>query len=653
LNDDGSIYRMEDFAMAQGNCFSQEIPPNETSVASGARRADRGRPRGFATRAILLWSILVFGPVAAVPAADSPAETAAAQALHRLLDSEWEWHLVQFPERATELGDHRYDDRVTDQSPAAITARRDHHRVRLAEIHAIDRSKLAGEDRLSWDVLAFNAELDVRGDELYRSVAPGRDLPFSADDSPFQVNQMAGPQFNLPRLTLATRFANEADYRHYLARLNALPVSLQQQRAILEAGRSTGWIPPKIAIARLPGQFASLLNADLTHHPLFAPFQKFPSEVPEATQAGLSAAAAHTIRDVVIPALQGFRDYLATTYVPAGTATLGAMQLPHGADYYAWSLQRYNTTRMSAREIHELGLREVARIDGEMNAAMKEAGFSGTLAEFRTYLRTDKRFQFSSAEEELVAYRDIAKRIDPQLPDLFVELPRLPYGVRAMPAEEGNNAPHYIRGALDGSRAGWFEANTNNLEAWPRWTMDALVLHEAVPGHHLQIARAQELPGIPKLRRAFGNSGYSEGWGLYSEGLGKQLGLYADPYSWFGRLSLEAHRACRLVVDTGMHSLSWSRDKAIEYLIDHAQLDRGFAEAEIDRYLVWPGQATAYKVGEQEILALREKAKSALGPRFDLRRFHNAVLDHGALPLTVLETSIDEWIASEKSTPGP
>jgi uncharacterized protein (DUF885 family) len=609
--------------------------------------------RSFSPRAMLLGGLLVFGPVAAVLAADSPADTAATEVLHRLLDSEWEWRLAQFPERATFLGDHRYDDRVTDQSPSAISARRDHHRAQLAAIRAIDRAQLAGEDRLSWDVMAFNAELDVRGDELYRSVVPHRNLPFSADDSPFLVNQMTGPQFSLPRLTLATRFANEADYRHYLARLNALPVMLQQQRAILEAGRSVGWMPPRVAIARLPDQFASLLKTDLPTNPLFAPFQKIPSEIPQLTQAALSDAAEHTIRDVVVPALQAFRDYLATTYVPAGTATLGATQLPHGADYYAWALQRYNTTRMAAQEIHALGLREVARIDGEMTAAMKEAGFSGTLAEFRTYLRTDKRFQFSTAEEELVAYRDIAKRIDPQLPDLFVELPRLPYGVRAMRAEEGNNAPHYVSGALDGSRAGWFEANTNNLAAWPRWMMDALVLHEAVPGHHLQIARAQELPGLPKLRRAYGNSGYIEGWGLYAEGLGKQLGLYADPYSWFGRLTLEAHRACRLVVDTGMHSLGWSRDKAIEYLIDHAQLDRGFAEAEIDRYLVWPGQATAYKVGEQEILSLREKAKSALGPRFDLRRFHNAVLDHGALPLTVLETSIDEWIASEQSTPGP
>ena len=408
-------------------------------------------------------------------------------------------------------------------------------------------------------------------------------------------------------------------------------------------------MPPKVAVKRLPGQFTALLNPDLARHPLFAPFLAFPAEVPEAVRAELSRAAETTLRQAVLPAVQAFRDYLSQTWLPAATETLAVTNLPQGVEYYALCLRSSTTTGMSAREIHELGRKEVARIDAELRSVLKETGFAGTLGEFRAFLRTDPRFQFTNADQELVAFRDIAKRVDPLLPNLFAELPRLPYGVRPMSPEEGNNAPHYIAGALDGSRAGYFEANVNNLASWPRWTMEALFLHEAVPGHHLQIARAQEIPLLPKFRRKYGNSGYSEGWGLYAEGLGKELGLYTDPYSRFGRLSAEAQRAARLVVDTGLHSGGWSRDQAIDYLIEHAQLERGFAEAEIDRYLVWPGQATAYKVGELQILALRDRARAALGARFDLRRFHNAVLDHGALPLTVLDHVITDWIEAERA----
>jgi len=573
----------------------------------------------------------------------------AAADLHRLLDAEWEWELAQFPEHATSLGDHRYDDRVTDRSASAIASRRAHHAQVLTSIRQIDRTKLSGEDRISRDIFEFTAELAVKGDALYRAVAPQLDLAFSADDSPFAMNQMSGPQLSLPQLVRATRFQDEDDYRHFLARMAQWPTVFAQQRAILEAGRTVGMVPPRVAIERLPTQFAPLLNEDLEHNPLYAPFVKFPSTISAAAQASLQQEAAKILRTQVMPALVTLRDYLATTYVPAAAAKTGASQLPNGGEYYAWSLQHYNTTRMTAREIHDLGLREVARIDAAMRDVMKEAGFSGTLAEFRTFLRTDKQFQYASAESELSALRDIAKRIDPQLPSLFVELPRLPYGVRPMSKEEGNNAPHYIAGAIDGSRAGYFEANTNNLAAWPKWTMDALVLHEAVPGHHLQIARAQELTSLPKWRRAYGNSGFSEGWGLYSEGLGAQLGLYTDPYTRFGRLSMEAHRAARLVVDTGMHAFGWTREQSIDYLVEHAQLERGFAEAETDRYLVWPGQATAYKVGEQVILAQRRKAETALGAKFDIRRFHNAVIDHGGLPLTVLERVIDDWIDAERT----
>jgi uncharacterized protein (DUF885 family) len=594
-------------------------------------------------------SLLLTLLVAPLPAL--AATNAATTALHRLLDAEWEYTLKEFPEHATALGDHRYDDRLTDRSAAAVEARRAHHRATLAAVRAIDRSKLEGEDRLSWDILEFTTDLDVRGDDLLRSAPGAAEMPFSADDSPMSVNPMSGPQFNLPQMVRATRFASEADYRHYLARLSALPTSLSNLRAILDAGRRAGWMPPREAITRLVGQYAPLVAGDLAHHPLYAPFQKYPADLPGPVQEELTRSGPKVMQESVIPALTMFRDYLAQTWVPASTTTLGAVNLPHGEAYYAWALQRYTTTRMTAKEIHELGLREVARLDGEMRAIMKEVAFEGTIAQFRDYLRTDKKFQFSTADEELAAFRDIAKRVDPQLPSLFVELPRVPYGIRPMSPEEGNNAPHYIAGALDGTRAGYFEANTNNLAAWPKWTMDALFLHEAVPGHHLQIARGQEMPGLPKLRRAYGNSGFSEGWGLYSEGLGRELGLYTDPYSRFGRLTLEAHRACRLVVDTGMHAFGWTRQQAIDYLIDHAQLERGFAEAEVDRYITWPGQATAYKVGEQDILANRAKARAALGARFDIRRFHNAVIDHGGLPLTVLDRVIDEWIVAERARP--
>lgn len=572
-----------------------------------------------------------------------------AQALHDLYAKEWQYRLAEYPERATSLGDHRYDDKITDNSTAAIAARRLHHKALLKSIQSIHRANLSGEDVLSYEVMLFGVQLDIQGDELFQSLGQGKALPLSSGSTPFEISPMSGPQLSLPQMARSTRFSTLADYQNYLKRLALQPKHLSELTAILEAGRSIGMMPPHAAMVRVPDQFNALIDSDMDHHALYAPFKKFPEGIDAATQAKLQAEAADTIKNTIIPALVTFREYLVNTYLPATTTTLGATALPKGVEYYQWMLTRSNTTTMTPKEIHEMGLREVARIDAAMLEVMKEAGFKGTLTEFRTFLRTDKRFQFNTAEEELAAFRDLAKRIDPQLPSLFKELPRLPYGVRAMAPEEGNNAPHYIGGALDGSRAGYFEANTNNLAAWPKWTMESLVLHEAVPGHHLQIARAQELPGIPELRRAGGNSGYSEGWGLYSEGLGKDLGLYQDPYSRFGRLSLEAHRACRLVVDTGLHAFGWSREQAVNYLIEHAQLERGFAEAEVDRYLTWPGQATAYKVGEQRILALRAKATTELKDRFDIRRFHNAILDHGALPLSVLDQSIDEWIKAEKN----
>jgi uncharacterized protein (DUF885 family) len=351
----------------------------------------------------------------------------------------------------------------------------------------------------------------------------------------------------------------------------------------------------------------------------------------------------------VIPAFAKLKAFYADKYLPRARKELGASTLPGGPAYYQAAITNMTTTRMTAQQIHELGLAEVARIDAEMEKAMRASGFKGDRAAFVQFINTDPQFLFTSSEAILAHYRDIAKRADAQLPALFAELPRLPYGVRAMEPWEGDNAEHYTRGSPDGSRPAYFEANVLNLKRRSSPSMEALVLHEAVPGHHLQIARAQELGDLPKFRRFAFYGAFSEGWALYAESLGSEMGFYDNPYTKFGQLSLEMHRAVRLVVDTGMHALGWERDRAIAFLESKAALSHAFAVAEVDRYINWPGQALSYKLGELRIKALRAKARAALGERFDIRRFHNAVLDNGPLPLDVLEQRIDEWIAQQKT----
>jgi uncharacterized protein (DUF885 family) len=337
-----------------------------------------------------------------------------------------------------------------------------------------------------------------------------------------------------------------------------------------------------------------------------------------------------------------------TRYLPAAASRLSASALPPGPAYYQAMLDWHTTISLTPAQIHETGLREVARIEAQMDAMTARTGFKGTRAEFRAFMSTDPQFFYTRAEDMLTGYRDIAKRVDAELPKFFAVLPRLPYGVRSMRPEEGDNAEHYTSGANDGSRAGFFEANTNDLRTRTKWTMETLLLHEAVPGHHLQTARAVELTGLPRFRRFAWFTAFGEGWALYAESLGDEMGFYKDPYQKFGNLSHEMMRASRLVVDTGLHAFGWTREQAIDYLVNHTGLTRADMTAEVDRYLVWPGQATAYKVGELKIKALRAKAKAALGERFDLRRFHNAVIDGGTLPLAVLEAQIDDWIASER-----
>jgi uncharacterized protein (DUF885 family) len=443
-------------------------------------------------------------------------------------------------------------------------------------------------------------------------------------------------------------FRNARDYENYLKRLEAVPRVLGESRAVLEAAMKSGWMPPREAMLRVPSQLAVFSVDDVTATALYAPFKRYPSSLPADEQQRLAEEGRKVLAQRVHPAFAEYRRFVEEKYLPACREDLAASNLPGGKAYYQMMVASMTTTDMSAQEIHDIGRQEVARIRAEMDRVIASTGFKGSFAEFVSLLRTDPRFYHKSAEEMLMHYRDIAKRADAELPKLFAELPRLPYGIRPMAAYLGDNAEHYTRGAIDGSRAGYFEANTNNLQRRPKYDMESVLLHETVPGHHLQIARAQEMRGLPSFRRAAGYVAYSEGWALYAESLGSEMGMYADPYSKFGQLANEMWRAGRLVVDTGLHAFGWTREQTIRYMADTVGIHESTAIAETDRYILNPGQALGYKIGELRIKAMRARAEKALGARFDLRRFHNALLDDGALPLTLLDARIDEWIAREK-----
>jgi uncharacterized protein (DUF885 family) len=404
-----------------------------------------------------------------------------------------------------------------------------------------------------------------------------------------------------------------------------------------------------VTLRDVPEQVRNQIVDEPAASPMLRPFQSMPKAIEPPVAETLRAAAARAYTAAVAPAYRRLLEYLETRYLPRTRETIAARDLPDGEAWYAFSIRQMTTTRLSAQEIHDIGLAEVKRIRAEMDAVMARTDFDGTFQQFVGFLRTDDRFFFDRAEDLLVAYRDICKRVDPELPKLFATLPRLPYGVVPVPsyAEKSQTTAYYEPGSPSAGRPGRFFANTYDLRARPRWEMEALALHEAVPGHHLQIALAQELPEMPDFRRHGFYTAYIEGWGLYAESLGTEMGFYQDPYAKFGQLTYEIWRAIRLVVDTGMHALGWSRQQAIDFFTENAGKAEHDIVVEVDRYIVWPAQALAYKIGELEIKELRARASAALGARFDLRLFHDEVLGAGALPLDVLASRVDAWMARQ------
>ena len=555
--------------------------------------------------------------------------------LRRLLDLHWQYTLDEYPELATYTGDPGRNHRWTDHSLAAYERRNHEMEVPARVLASIDRAALSPPDQVHYDLFKRNLDDALEGRR------------FKAEYMP--VTQMGGVQQSVAQTLTMMPYFLASDYENALARLEAVPVLVEQTIALLEKGLETRITPPRVTLRDVPEQVRHQLVEDPLASPLLRPFQSFPPSIEATTQERLRAAAARAYATAVAPSYRRLLEFLEGTYVPRTRETIAMRDLPDGEAWYAFSVRLMTTSRLDPEEIHRIGMAEVQRIRGEMDAVIARSGFTGTFEDFVAFLRTDARFFFTRADDLLMAYRDICKRVDPELTRLFATLPRLPYGVVPVPsyAEKSQTTAYYEPGSPSAGRPGRFFANTYDLRARPKWEMEALALHEAVPGHHLQIALAQELPDMPDFRRHGFYTAYIEGWGLYAESLGDEIGVYQDPYAKFGQLTYEMWRAIRLVVDTGMHALGWARQQAIDFFTANAGKAEHDIVVEVDRYIVWPAQALAYKIGELKIKELRARAAAALGARFDLRRFHDHVLGAGALPLDVLEARLDRWIAAE------
>ena len=556
--------------------------------------------------------------------------------LRLLFDATWDNEMAEHPERATSAGHPGYDHLWTDLSAGAIERRKAQLAEPLHVLDTIDRAALDNDDQLSYDLFRREYELRSEGTRFPQEFLP--------------ITRMGGLHEGVPRTISLMRPTTLGGYENLISRLHGVSVYADAAISLMEEGLAAGVTPPAITLEPIPGQIDTILADAADTTPLLAAFRSIPPSVPAEEHAYLRDEARGAFEDVIVPAFGRLRDFLAERYLPGCRTSIAATDLPDGEAWYAYDVRRFTTTDLTPADIHELGQQEVGRIRKEMDAAIAATGFSGSFEAFVEHLRTDDRFYCTSADELLMRYRDIAKRVDPELIRLFGRLPRLPYGVTRVPAheEQATTTAYYMRGSPAAGRPGWFYANTWDLRSRPIWEMEALTLHEAVPGHHLQIAIAAELENLPRFRALSGPTAFVEGWGLYAESLGTEIGMYTDPYARFGQLTYEMWRAVRLVVDTGMHALGWTRDQAIEFFRSNSSKPIHDITVEIDRYISWPGQALAYKIGDLKLKELRARATEALGESFDVRSFHDRVLEAGALPLSVLDDRITAWIAEAR-----
>lgn len=579
---------------------------------------------------------VVWHSVLRLPMMAQTAPTASDQ-FAELLDDAWQFELRENPLFATETGDHRFDDQLPQVSLADAKRRNEATRAFLERLEDVHRSQLSPDEQVSYDIFARQQResLDAFGYQTHL-------MP---------ISDRYGFHIEFPELPRNLSFVSVRDYENYLARLRGFDAYAAGHIELMREGVRRGMTVPAVIMQRHREPIEAQIVDDPEKSLLYAPLRNFPEKIPEADRERLRAAARSAIAESVVPGYRRFLAFMKDEYVPNCRDTIAASALPQGRDYYRYCARKFTTVDdLTPEEIHAVGKAEVERIRGEMDKVIEDVGFDGDFAAFTEMLRSDERFYAKSSEELVKEVSAILKRIDGQLPTLIGKLPRMSYGVREVPdfiAPQATFA-YYQPPTGDGTRAGFFYINTYNLPARPLYMLESLSLHEAVPGHHLQIALQQELPTLPEFRKYGGFTVFVEGWALYCERLGQEMGFYADPYSDFGRLTMESWRACRLVVDTGIHYLGWTRDEAIDYMRDNSAMSLHEIRAEVDRYIGWPGQALAYKIGELKIRELRAAAERELGDRFDIRAFHDTVLAGGAVPLDVFETNVRAWIKSQK-----
>jgi uncharacterized protein (DUF885 family) len=566
-------------------------------------------------------------------AAGAAAQTRAAQELQRLFDEEWAFRLEEDPLFATSVGDYRYNDKLPSVTVADYERRLKKERGFLKRVRSIDRQALSPQERISA--------------AIFERLRSDRILEYTFRSYLMPITNREGFHISFPQLPSRVPLNSVKDYEDYISRLEAFKKYAEQHVELMRIGIREGLTLPRVVLEGYEGVIEPHIVDDPTASLLYAPFEKFPDAISELERRRLTEAGAKAIAESVVPGYRAFLAFMRDEYVPAAREEIAASALPNGQAFYEHRVRRFTTLDLTAPEVYSIGLAEVKRIRREMEGIIRKVGFEGDFEEFVEFLRSDDRFYVADPEELLRRTSYVLKRMDGQLPGLFSTLPRLPYGIRPIPdfIAPRTTTAYYSPGSGDGTRAGYYNVNTYNLRSRPLYEIEALSFHEAVPGHHLQIALQQELEGLPPFRRFAGITAFVEGWALYAERLGLEAGFYRDPYSDFGRLSYEMWRANRLVVDPGIHFFGWTRQQAIDFMAENSALSLHNIEAEVDRYIAWPGQAVAYKIGELRIRQLREKAERELGDRFDLREFHDVVLGSGAVPLDVLERNVDEYIA--------